>query len=183
MRSQYHSPVDQLVTEQALSNFGCQKADLQDQKKLAAVDASSLFENQDVVDWNLAKCCLSGLWLLYNFLDQSHEISQAIKTPEGSYWHGIMHRLEGDYWNSKYWHNRAGIHSTDSAMQDFVANEFAHVDDVEFRKLARDWNQERFVDFCESHHGQAGELGEICHQIEVRQWQLLFDFCCQNAVE
>jgi hypothetical protein len=41
-------------------------------------------------------------------LDRSHTISQSIETPTGSFWHGILHRREGDFSNSKYWFRRAG---------------------------------------------------------------------------
>jgi hypothetical protein len=30
---------------------------------------------------------LSGLWLWHDFLDRSHEISQAVHTASGSFWH------------------------------------------------------------------------------------------------
>ena len=52
----------------------------------------------------------AGLWLYVDALDRSHEISQGLNTPEGSFWHAIMHRREGDFFNSKYWYHRVGSH-------------------------------------------------------------------------
>ncbi|MEM7478479.1 MAG: hypothetical protein AAF483_26145, partial [Planctomycetota bacterium] len=52
----------------------------------------------------------SGLWLLAGELDRSHSISQNDGSAEGSFWHGIMHRREGDFGNSKYWFRRVGAH-------------------------------------------------------------------------
>lgn len=46
---------------------------------------------------------LSGLWLLAGELDRSHTLSQSIETATGAYWHGMMHRREENFWNSKYW--------------------------------------------------------------------------------
>src|SRR5215204_2447980 len=57
-----------------------------------------------------ARAMLSGLWLWFDWLDQSHTISQGIDTPTGSYWHAIMHRREGDFGNSKYWYARCRNH-------------------------------------------------------------------------
>lgn len=52
----------------------------------------------------------AGLWLLAGDLDASHELSQRIDDPDGSFWHGIMHRREGDFGNAKYWFRRVGVH-------------------------------------------------------------------------
>ena len=52
----------------------------------------------------------SGLWLLAGDLDRSHTISQSIDHPSGSFWHGIMHRREGDFGNSHYWFHKVGHH-------------------------------------------------------------------------
>jgi hypothetical protein len=49
---------------------------------------------------------LAALWLLEGDLEQSHRFSQRWETLNGSYWHAIMHRREGDYSNAKYWYRR-----------------------------------------------------------------------------
>jgi hypothetical protein len=52
----------------------------------------------------------SGLLLLNDDLHASHELSQSIHTPTGSFWHAIMHRREGDAGNSQYWWRLTGDH-------------------------------------------------------------------------
>jgi hypothetical protein len=52
----------------------------------------------------------SGLHLFNENLDRSHTLSQDIHNATGSYWHGIMHRMEGDYSNAKYWFRQVGDH-------------------------------------------------------------------------
>ena len=43
------------------------------------------------------------LWLRIGVIDKPHKIVQEGRTTIASYLHGIVHRMEGDYWNSKYW--------------------------------------------------------------------------------
>src|SRR5262245_28830658 len=64
-----------------------------------------------VTNLDLAKASLAGLWLWHDFLDESHSISQDLSITEGSWWHAMMHRREGDFWNSKYWLRRVGRHA------------------------------------------------------------------------
>lgn len=46
--------------------------------------------------------------LLYiDELDRAHEIAQNDPSPLGAYWHGVMHRREGDFSNAKYWFRQA----------------------------------------------------------------------------
>lgn len=52
----------------------------------------------------------AGLWLYVDDLERSHTVSQGIEDETGSYWHGIMHRREGDFGNSRYWHRKAAGH-------------------------------------------------------------------------
>lgn len=52
----------------------------------------------------------AGLWLYVDNLDRSHRISQSLDDETGAFWHGIMHRREGDFGNSHYWMRRAAGH-------------------------------------------------------------------------
>ena len=60
------------------------------------------------------RCVESGLLLLWDFLDDSHEISQTMEgkgSPRtADYWHGLMHRREPDAGNASYWFRRVGSH-------------------------------------------------------------------------
>ena len=54
---------------------------------------------------------IAGLYLRNDSLSRSHSYAQEIEDDAtGAYWHGLMHRMEGDYWNSKYWFRRVGSH-------------------------------------------------------------------------
>src|SRR5438309_64877 len=52
----------------------------------------------------------AGLWLYVDDLDRCHSICQDLPDPTGAFWHGIMHRREGDFSNSHYWIRRAERH-------------------------------------------------------------------------
>ena len=77
---------------------------------LDALTAEAAFAGKKIVDADMAECCVSAVWLYHNFLDESHTISQGIHSTSGSYWHGIMHRREPDFPNSKYWFRKVGDH-------------------------------------------------------------------------
>src|SRR4029079_1638108 len=79
---------------------------------LKKLDSKSAFAHAgtQLADAEMAACCISGIWLLYDCLEESHTISQGIDTPSGSFWHAIMHRREGDFSNAKYWFQDVGRH-------------------------------------------------------------------------
>ena len=64
----------------------------------------------------------AGVWLYVDDLDRSHAISQGLHSPEGSFWHAIMHRREGDFSNSKYWLRQAG--ATPFELESYDPREF-----------------------------------------------------------
>ena len=110
----------------------------------------------------MADGCLSGLWLLHGFLDESHDISQALKTAEGSFWHGIMHRIEPDFWNSKYWYHQVGSHQVIDALA-----------------ARRSDYPDGFVDACQRAHESGGD-SEVASDA-IAEWICLFEFCYRNA--
>ncbi len=131
----------------------------------------------------MALCCVSGLWLRHNFLNESHSISQGIPSASGSYWHGMMHRREGDYPNAKYWFRRVGEHPVFDLLS-ANANELAAAQtDLDAAFLAKQsrWDPLRFIDLCEKVTGSGRPSEEVCRSVAHLEWQLLFDYCYRQA--
>jgi hypothetical protein len=64
--------------------------------------SSKAFESGD---WELF---CGGLLYAANALEKAHALFQENHSPEGAYWHGMLHRREGDFSNALYWVRRAG---------------------------------------------------------------------------
>ena len=114
----------------------------------------------------LAPVCMAGLWLYFDFLDESHQISQDIETPDGSYWHAIMHRREPDADNSKYWWRRIGRHPVLDSLRE-------HAPSVGYTFTT----PAAFVDHCEHVRDTRSPDEETAQRVQLLEWQLLFDWC------
>ena len=134
-----------------------------------------------VADADMAACCIAGVWLLHDFLDESHTISQGIDTPTGSFWHGIMHRREGDFSNAKYWFRRVGEHPVFDAIAEHphVAASLRDAEPSfgETRLHEHGWNPFAFVDLCQAVARGKSDARESCLDIQQVEWELLFDYC------
>ena len=54
-------------------------------------------------------CLTAAIYLYADNLDSAHQEAQRDESdPEAAYWHGIMHRREGDFSNANYWFRRTG---------------------------------------------------------------------------
>ncbi|MCH8923147.1 MAG: hypothetical protein IIA67_08385 [Planctomycetes bacterium] len=147
-----------------------------------AIDPAAPFD-REIVDRDMAAGCVCAVWLLHDFLDESHAISQDIDTPTGSYWHGVMHRREPDFGNSGYWFRRVGEHPIFPAMCSDAAELAACVEHdhaADFLSEQPAWNPSAFIDLCQNaYRGGANE--QLCRKIARQEWFLLFDFCYERA--
>lgn len=138
--------------------------------RLLSLTPELLFPDRRVIDPNLARCCIAGLWLYHDFLDESHRISQDIATVEGSYWHGMMHRREPDAWNSKYWFRRVGQHPIFAGLAQQAAT------------VGYTWRSPfDFIDDCERWRGTGSAEETTLRQVQAIEWRLLFDYCWHGA--
>jgi hypothetical protein len=108
---------------------------------------------------------LSGLLLWNDCLPEAHTLCQGIETENGSYWHGILHRREPDYSNSKYWFRWA----TETAA---------------LLESSGAWDPFAFVDWCQA--CDEGVLSPptraLLEQIQLREIELLLDHCLRGAL-
>ncbi|MCZ2149195.1 MAG: hypothetical protein LC126_15650 [Bryobacterales bacterium] len=124
---------------------------------------------------------LSGLWLYFSCLDESHSMSQAIHTADGSFWHGIMHRQEPDPGNSGYWFRRVGAHPVFPRLAEEAARLAAEIPNTGF-VTAEKWDPLAFIDFCEEARRRPGSEAEtLALHIQRAEWQILFDYCASPA--
>ncbi len=140
-----------------------------DAAALEAASLDGLFAHTGVADEAMARCCFSAVWLLCDFLDESHTISQGISTQSGSFWHGIMHRREGDFSNAKYWFRKVGEHPVYERLAAAAGED--------------SWAPFDFVDACEQAVRSGGAGAERCRELQQMEWELLFDYCYQAAVK
>lgn len=159
------------------------KPDAAARPQLAALRASDVVVGVPK-DLPMAQACLAGLWLRFDYLDESHQLSQEIETVTGSYWHAVMHRREGDYGNSKYWLRRAGQHQAMDALHEAVTGELSGDQPAEIRTLLDrpQWDPNEFVDVCEAAVGGRSDLVPACRTLQRREWETLFDFCFTAAL-
>lgn len=151
-------------------------------KRLQSLDAAALFAPAPVRDVTQARACLAGLWLWFGFLDEAHRISQDIHIRDGSFWHGIMHRREGDFENAKYWFRRVGMHAILEPLASNAGKRARGMSDAPAWLLTGRWDPFAFVDLCEACvTGQSG-LTALCEELQRREWELLFEHCCQQAI-
>jgi hypothetical protein len=131
-----------------------------------------------------ASACLAGLWLYHDFFDESHAISQDLDTPEGSYWHGILHRREPDFGNAKYWFRRVPGHAIFATLCTRAAEltqEAKVPTGSEFLVGQRAWDPFAFIDLCEKASHGPELLTQLCRRIQQCEWELLFQHCHERA--
>jgi hypothetical protein len=119
---------------------------------------------------------LSGLFLRLDNWEKSHQLSQELDTAEGTYWHGIAHRLEPDYGNAGYWFRRVGQHAIFPQLH-AAASSILTGQRIKWQ-LSERWDPFLFLRWCEeANEGGKQEELAAASAIQNVEWELLFEWC------
>src|SRR5205823_1907451 len=116
-----------------------------------------------------------GLFYAVDALDDAHQIFQGEPSDLGSYWHGVMHRREGDFDNARYWFRRAGV----LPFFDELHGAASHHSAVMARQS--NWDPYLFTGECEqARFGETESLKELATLQRV-EFDGLFDYCWRQS--
>jgi hypothetical protein len=179
-----YSPfVGQLLATSRLPDLGPGTPNVSLRNTLMSLDVTRLCAPQKTQDQQAAAACHAGLWLYHDFVNEAHSIAQDLDTPEGSYWHALVHRREPDFGNSKYWFRHAGRHPIFEPLHAAAAEWAVNANDgaAAFLRRQASWDPFAFVDLCQSVYHDRSALRDLCRRIQLHEWELLFDFCYRQA--
>ena len=150
--------------------------------------SSAMLKALERYDWNSlgkgrnGELLRAGALWLYGFLDESHSIAQGIDSAEGSYWHALMHRSEGDFSNSKYWYRRVGRHAIFPALLGAARQlEISSRSELAAVHELSDWDPFRLVDAMEQAARRETEDRILLQAIAREEYNLLMGYCLSQV--
>ena len=136
---------------------------------------------------NMSSVRAGSLWL-HGFIDDAHKIAQDDTSVEGSYWHALVHRSEGDFDNSLYWFGRVGRHPIFPELRArlvALAGDFTKGGSAETLRAilsVRKWEPERFVELCRAAHASRVTSIDFLQRISAEEYDLLMAYCLGSEI-
>jgi hypothetical protein len=128
-----------------------------------------------LADASYPRLIRAALLYAYDAIDESHRIVQELHTAYASYWHGMLHRREGDFENARYWFRRTGKLGVFPEMHARAAE----VSPLMGRQM--DWDPYVLVGQCE----QARFGGDVDQRelvaLQRIEFKVMFDYLWRDA--
>ena len=141
-------------------------------------DASDevLSGGKEIADARMFALVRGALLCAVDALDAAHRIFQDDASDLGSYWHGVMHRREGDFDNARYWFRRAGRLPIFDRMHQAAAQVSPNM------SRQTTWDAYLLTGMCEqAKFGDTDAIGE-CLRLQRVEFEELLAYCWRKGI-
>ncbi len=141
-------------------------------------DASDevLSGGKEITDRKIFALVRGALLYAVDALDAAHRIFQDEPGDLGSYWHGMMHRREGDFDNARYWFRRAGGLPIFDRMHEAAAEASANM------AKQPTWDAYLLTGMCEqAKFGDTDAVPE-CVRLQRVEFEEMLAYCWRQSV-
>lgn len=145
-------------------------------RRLQGTDDDALAGGKILADRSAFALVKGGLFYALDALPEAHAIFQDAHDDTGSYWHGMLHRREGDFDNARYWFRRAG---TMPFFSEIHRRACAH---SELMARQSNWDPYLFTGQCEQAKFGADELTAEMVALQRAEFDAVFDYCWRQSV-
>ena len=144
--------------------------------RVREIDDTRLFGSQPLAPGAPVALVRAGLFYYHNAMDDSHKQAAKSAGDLGSYWHGMVHRREGDFENARYWMRRAGEQPVFPEMQARASDGSPHM------SRQSNWDPFLFIHLCEQYkYGETEYKKELGHLQRV-EFAAMFDYVWRQCV-
>jgi hypothetical protein len=143
--------------------------------RIRAADDAAIGGEKTITSPEMFALVRAGLFYAVDAIDEGHKIVQGIGGDESSYWHGMVHRREGDFDNARYWYRRSGelpvfgeLHREAAAVSAVVAAQ-------------SNWDPYLFTGLCEQNKFGETETRDELVKLQRIEFDVIFDYCWRRS--
>jgi hypothetical protein len=145
-------------------------------EQFRALDDAALAGGHKIIDPDQFRLVRGGVLYALDELDPAHHLFQEEESSLGSYWHGMLHRREGDFDNARYWFRRAGKLAVFADL-----HAAAHGASPTMARQAT-WDAYLLTGLCEQARFGGHDLIPECQRLLRAEWEGLLTFSWERSV-
>lgn len=144
-------------------------------QQVRAADDATVSGQQSIGKPQMFTLVRGGLLYALDAIDEAHKIFQDCPGDLGSYWHGMMHRREGDFDNARYWFRRAGMLPVFGELHRLACQH------SEVMARQSNWDPYLFTGECEQARFGETESLKALAALQRLEFEVLFDYCWRQS--
>ena len=144
--------------------------------KIRDASDATISGGKEIADVKIFGLVRGALLNAVDALDDAHRIFQDDASDLGSYWHGVIHRREGDFDNARYWFRRAGRLPISDRMHAAAAQISANM------AKQSSWDAYLLTGLCEQAKFGDTEAIPECVRLQRVEFDEVFAYCWRKSV-